>query len=232
MRRRQLAPIAMAVFVLACSDSRPSHPPTQPSRPPSPTATAARIDLGEVALSDAFWERNSEFVPTNYRFESLADIVADVHLIVRGRIVGTRDGELQSFGGSAMRRVTFGVVAIDEVLKGEPVMQVPGMILVARVGDSNQDIHEIPAGEVILFLAHYPRMRAELGVAQSIDPDDRFLYARPNGYQCVLRNLGGVVRIIDGPGGWEEALGPFPAQLDREPFSDVVGEIRATVAAS
>jgi hypothetical protein len=128
-----------------------------------------------------------------------------------------------------MRRVTFGIVSIDEVLKGTPEMQIPNAVLVARLGQLQQAAADIPDGEVILFLMHYPRMRAEAGVGASSDPNDRFYYARPNGYQCVLRNLVGVVRIVDGPDGWEDALGPFPAPLDGEPFADIVESIRTLV---
>ena len=221
----RLACVAVAVFALGCSTP-------QQSEPPSPSPTAAAIDVGEVELSNAFWEQNSNFAPTAYRYDSLADITTDAHVIIRGRIVGTQDGELQPFGAAGLRQATFGIVAVDEVLKGTPEMQVPGTVLIARLGVSNQPPQEIPAGEVILFLMHYPKMRTEAGVGQSVDPNDRFFYARPNGYQCVLRNLGGVVRIVDGPEGWEDALGPFPAPLDGEPFSDVLAEIRQTVARS
>ena len=197
---------------------------------PTPAPTIAAVDNAEIERSDAFWEQSSDFVPTDYRYDSLAEITADVHLIVRGRVVGTQDGQLQSFDRpGSFRRTTLGIVAVDEVLKGTPEMQVPGTVLVARLGASKQPADEIPAGEVILFLNHYPTVRSELGVDQSIDPDDRFLYGRPNGYQSVLRNFGGTVRIVEGPDGWEDALGPFPAPLDGEPFADILQAIRQTV---
>ena len=189
----------------------------------------AAVDDAEIERSDAFWEQHSDFVPTNYDYDSLAEITSEVHLIIRGRVIGTQDGQLQSFGPGGLRQMTFGIVAIDEVLQGTPEMQVPGSVLVARLGVSKQPADEIPAGEVILFLNHYPTVRSELGVAQSIDPDDRFFYGRPNGYQSVLRNFVGTVRIVEGPEGWEDALGPFPAPLDGEPFADILQAIRQTV---
>ncbi len=221
---RHLAWIALIALAIGCSD-------LQRTGAPLPAPEGAAIDVGDVERSDAFWDQNSDFVRTNYHYESLAEITNEAHLIIRGRVVGTHDGQLQSFGGRAgLRPMTFGIVAVDEVLKGTPEMQVHGTVLVARLGVSNQPADELPAGEVILFLNHYPKMRAETGSEQSVDPNDRFFYGRPNGYQSVLRNFGGVVRIVDGPEGWVDALGPFPASLDGEPFADVLQTIRQTVA--
>lgn len=207
------------MLTLGCGNETTSDPPVA-------SATAHVVGLDEAAVSDAFWEENSSFGPTAYRFDSLTDITDAADLVIRGRVVGTQDGELQPLGIAGLREVTFGVVAVDEVLKGTPAMQIPGAVLVARVGSSRQPLREIPSGEVVLFLKHYPAIRSEAGVDQSVDPNDRFYYARPNGYQCVLRNLGGILRIVEGPNGWEDALGPFPAPLDGKVFGDVLEEIR------
>ncbi len=219
---RHLACLALTVFVIGCSGPQQSDAASPP---------VAAIAVGEIELSNAFWEENSDFVRTNYHFASLAEITAGAHLVIRGLVVGTQDGKLQSFDRpGSFRKTTFGIVAVDEVLNGTPEMQVPGCVLVARLGEAEQPADKIPSGEILLFLNHYPTVRAQLGVDPSIDPDDRFFYGRPNGYQSVLRNLGGVVRIVDGPEGWENALGPFPAPLDGEPFADVLETIRRLVA--
>ena len=105
----------------------------------------------------------------------------------------------------------------------------PGTILIASTGwELSAD--ELPEGEVVLFLHNYAQLRQQHGVEPSADENDRFYYSRPNGYQCVLRDIGGKVRTVDGPRGWEEAIGPFPSQLDGQPFDDVLERIR-TVAA-
>ena len=188
----------------------------------------------EIALSDRFWQAHSEFAPTNYHYDSLAQMTSDAHLIVRGRLIGTRAGELQPFdapdGMDGARRVIFGIVAIDEVLKGSPNTLIPGAVLVARVGASDQRPEDLPRGEIVLFLKNYQQLRLETGSGPSSDSDDRFYYARPNGYQCVLRNLGGDVRIVEPAEDSGEVLQGFPGQLNHESFSDVLDAIRQAVA--
>lgn len=226
---RRVAVVFLALSSIGCAEPSPSAEAT-------PGASSPTADFREAERSNAFWEANSDFAPTNFRYASLAEMTGGSHLIVLGRVVGTEERELQPFeaGGPAPggRRVIFGIVTIDEVLKGEAIARMPDAILVARLGATEQRAEDIPSGQVVLFLMHYPRMRAEAGVGLSADPNDRFYYARPNGYQCALRNLGGAVRIVDGPEGWEEALGPFPAPLDGEPFEDLLAAIRQTVGST
>lgn len=199
---------------------------------PSPSAPAALAD--DIGVSDRFWQAQADYAPTNYHYNSLAAITADAHLIVRGRLIGTRRGELQPFqapeGMADGRAVIFGVVAVDEVLKGSPNMLLPGEVLVARVGAENQNPDELPRGEVVLFLMNYQLLRKELGVGPSSDLNDRFYYVRPNGYQCVLRNLDGVVRIVRPAEDSGEVLQGFPLVLDGESFPAVLDSIRQSVA--
>lgn len=224
-------PHSLAVALLALSIGACGNPTSTPG-PASPMPAMALAD--EIAQSDRFWLAHSDFAPTNYHYDSLAQMTADAHLIVRGRLVGTHAGTLQPFnapdGMDDARRVIFGVVAIDEVLKGTPNTLIPGSVLVARLGACDQRPEDLPRGEVLLFLKNYRQMRLETGSGPSSDSNDGFYYARPNGYQGVLRNLGGVVRIVEPAEDSGELLEGFPLQLNHEPFADVVAAVRQAAA--
>lgn len=128
--------------------------------------------------------------------------------------------------------MTFGVVTVDEVLKGTPQAKMPGTILVARLAQRGLSEADLPAGEVVLFLNNYAQQRVESGAAPSKDPDDRYYYSRPNSYQGVLRNFDGVVEVVDVPRRWEEFVGPLASRLDGKPFGEIVDRIRAFTAGS
>jgi hypothetical protein len=182
--------------------------------------------------SDWFWNSVSHFGVYSLQYDSLAEITADSHLIVVGRVVDLQSGSLEAFeeppegGPPRTRYTTFGVVAVDDVLKGKAEMQIPGQILVARLAHSGMSPVDLPDGRVILFLKNYASMRAEGGHAVSPDAADKFYYARPNGYQGALRDLNGIVQIVDAPRGWEYAIRPFPLHQDGRPFAEVVDRIR------
>ena len=188
----------------------------------------------EDARSDLFWEQVTDFGPYGLTYDSLADITRKVHLVVRGRLVGLTSGSVEAFGEDvppdlAVTRQTLGVVEIDEVLKGEPLMKSPGTVQVAGLGDG-MTVAELPDDEVILFLMNHAQLRQEQGVLPAEDPDDVYYYARPNGYQGVLRNSVGRVEIVEGPRGAQDLWGPFPWVLDEEPFDEVVERVRKIVA--
>ena len=186
--------------------------------------------------SDSFWSGVASFGLTNYRYESLEEMTADADLVVRGRLVGVRMESIQSFEKNPLHEsltVPFGVFAIDEVLKGAPESKTPGEILVARLGVPETEASSLPQEQLILFLKNYAQMRNDLGVAASSDADDKYHYAQPNGYQCVLREFDGVVALVPGPEGWEEsALGPFPSELDGVPIDEVASAIAREVGAA
>lgn len=187
----------------------------------------------QVEISDRFWEATSDFSPTAFSYTSLAEISADAHLVILGRVVGTREGEAlpveDPAGEQSARPLTFGVIAIDEVLKGVPNIREPGAVLVSRLGAKEQAVSDLPREQIVIFLKNYQRLGEEFGTGLFNDATDRFYYVRPNGYQAVLRNINGTVRIVNGPEGWEDALGPFPAPLDGEPFAEVLNAIKQDV---
>ena len=253
--RRQFLTFVLAVSSIGCGTPAPASPspiPLQPSLAPAsaelapkpsglnstasvvPTATAVTGGMTEAERAEWYWDAVSHFGPYILTYDSLREITDAAHLIVRGRVVETREGEVWPFGADAQLggpwRTVFGIVATDEVLKGVPATTTPGTILVEDLGWPGIAQADLPDGEVILFLMNYAQLRIAEGMEPSPDADDRYYYVRPNGYQCVLRNEDGIGRIVDGPRGWQEAFGPFPEPLDGEVFSDVVTRIRNLVA--
>ena len=161
-------------------------------------------------------------------------MTADAHLVVRGRVVDYSSGTVQTFEkveGLENLPVLIGIVAIEEVIKGIPVTKAPGTIRVARLVPPNPSGAEFPTGEVVLFLKNYAQWRVDEGVAASTDPEDIFLYDRPNGYQAVLRNVAGVTTLFDGPPGWQEAFGPFPSELEGRMFEQLLNDLRQAAQA-
>ena len=185
--------------------------------------------------SDRFWSAVAHFGLTNYKYESLDEMTADADLIIRGRLIGITRQSIQSFEKNPLHEslaVPFGIVAIDEVLKGEPASQTAGEILVARLGIADLEPSSLPKEQLILFLNNYAQMRIDMGVDASSDADDNYLYAQPNGYQCVLREFDGAVALVPGPEGWEESmLGPFPSELDGAPIGEITAAISRVVGA-
>ena len=71
--------------------------------------------------SDRFWSAVAHFGLTNYKYESLDEMTADADLIIRGRLIGITRQSIQSFEKNPLHEsltVPFGIVAIEEVLKG------------------------------------------------------------------------------------------------------------------
>jgi hypothetical protein len=188
--------------------------------------------ISEHERSELFWAGVSHFGLYGQTYDSLVELTRAAELVVRGSVTDFRPGVIQPFGADlpgnlgAPLRTVFGIVTIDEVLKGEPVSRTTGTIEVAELGWPDMSVADLPQDEVILFVMNHAQQRVDLGVPPSKDPDDRFHYERPNGYQCVLRNVDGNVEIIEGPRGWKEAFGPFPSQLDGRRFEDVVDRVR------
>lgn len=240
MRKNSGLRLGALVFAAACTPVTPSASPTatvprspfstlvpSPRAPALPAQSPASVDMGERERSDRFWGALSHFEHQGVlHYGSLAEITGDSHLIVRGRVTGIQTGQLELFDGSVIGMV-FGVVRIDEVLKGAPEAKTPGTILVAELAQAGMPEADLPAGEVLLFLKNYAQERIDTGNDQAKDPDDRYYYSRPNSYQSVLRRFDGVVEIVDGPPGWEQALGPFPSRLDGHSFVQTINRIRA-----
>jgi hypothetical protein len=208
--------------VRAADESAPAvTPAVRPSDEPS-----------DPERSDRYWERVTHFGLYGLTYGSLAEITRAAHLVVRGTVTDFRPGAIAPFGGDLPNAVaqpmptTFAIVSVAEVLKGEAVKRPDGTIEVADLGWSSMTKADLPTDEVIIFLLNHARQREQFGNPSSRDPEDRFHYQRPNGYQCVLRNVDGEVGIVDGPKGWREAFGPFPSGLEGRPFESTAEQVR------
>ena len=192
------------------------------------------MGANEIEISDHFWAVNADFGPTAFTYASLDEMTADADLIVVGRVVGTRmagPAPVDDPGGEVPRPVRFGVIAIDEVLKGWPNMLDAGVVLVNRLSAQDETVGGLPPEQFVIFLKNYEQLQAEFGKGLFNDASDRFYYVRPNGYQAVLRNINGVLTVVEGLDGEALAPGAFPALLDGQPFDDVLEAIRQAVAA-
>ena len=215
----------VAVLALGCG-----QPTTATLVPEPPTAV---LGPNEVAKSDRFWAATAFFGPTNFDYASLVEMTADAHLVVLGRVVGiVLAGPLpvDDPGGEQVRPQRFGVVAIDEVLKGKPIVRDPGQVLVVRLVSTDQSKADLPREQFVIFLKNYQQIRYEFGKGLFGDASDRFYYGLPNGYQAVLRNVNGMVKLVEGPEGWLTPQGAFPAPLAAKPFDEVLDAIRAAGA--
>lgn len=224
--------ILVVVAAVAIAFAASASTPRVPSPVGGTVSTSAPEDSG-TALdpTEGYWTSVSDFVLTNWRYESLEAMTEDVDLVVRGHLVGVVVKRIQSFEQNELHESlpsAFGIVEIDEVLKGKPASQTPGTVLVARLGVADAESASLPKESVILFLKSYAQMRRDAGVTPSKDAEDQYFYARPNGYQCLLREVDGRVALVPGPEGWAEALGPFPSELEGMSVSTVLAEIART----
>ena len=195
---------------------------------PTPAPSSQTTGMTEQERGDWFWEYQTHFGDDILVYDSLADITANANLIVRGRLVDMRPGEIWPFSLNMQQemgplRAAFAIVEIDEVLKGTPQTKSPGTIIASDLGLERGTLDDLPEGEVTLFLMNYAQQRIETDSPPSPDEDDRYYYVRPNGYQGVLRNVDGRVWLVDPERPWENE---FPVPLDGKPYDEVVDRIR------
>jgi hypothetical protein len=162
------------------------------------------------------------FRPGGYDFGTLEEIAGGSHLIVVGRIVGRASGTSDPEGFPQ-----FGVIAVDQSLKGVPMSLDGQTILVKDLVVESISDEELPAGQVILFLKNYAQMRIDEGLPPAEDPNDTYQYFLPNRYQSFVRSVSGIVVIIDGPPGWWAQYGPFPSDFDGRPVDALLAAIES-----
>lgn len=201
---------------------------------PAPISTAA-ISEADRRISDMFWSTVTDYGHYGYVYDSLDEMIGDSHLVVRGSLVGFSTGIRYPFGSDFGASIgpwteTFGTVRVLEVLKGQPVWRTFGQIEVVALGWPDMSEDDLPSGEVLLFLKNDSQWREEMSVDPNPDSDTQFHYVRANPYQTALRDIDGVIDLIDGPKGWQDAFGPFPSELDGILYADTVETIRLMVA--
>lgn len=206
-------------------------PATQPAAHVAPTPEPLADDRSEKQRSDDFWNAVTTFAKFGYEYDTLAEMTLDADLVVLGRVIELKPGQIEQFdpdpeGPQGAMNVTFGIIAIDSVLKGEPEPKIEGQILVSRLGVRTMTAADLPGGRVIIFLKNYAQERLREGVPPSSDADDRFYYARPNMYQAVLRETDGLVDLIVPPGLESVFKGTFLKGLDGREMDAVAEQIR------
>jgi hypothetical protein len=249
MRTRCGAPAVAAALLLALAAcSTVVHPspslfaPTNPATAsPSPTHDALpTTPPTERELSDRFWTQVITYAPMAFEFHTLEEIVAGSDLIVRGRIAGRTTVSCLGEASPPPKlpdpceggRQRFVIVAVDAVLKNDG-RHASGTVMV-KLGGSGIPDSELPRGDLVLFLKNYGQFYADEVAPEPSDSARWQWYFLATSYQGALRNLDGVVDVPEPPEevdeGWWEHYGPFPIDIDGQPFDQVVTRIRELVA--
>lgn len=204
------------------------EPSILPTAVPS-LATATPINpSAEKARSDAFWEALVGVGALyNFEYDSLADISADVDLIVRGRIADVYIAPDRT--GEEELDTIWATVAVEDILKGEPITRNPGTIEVMLWFPGQWDTvrTNVPSEDALFFLMYDTADAIRRGDDIRNPEWSRYTYWRPND-QAVLRNIDGRVSVIARDEIIEE-WGPdrFPVPLEGQPFDDVVSQAAA-----
>jgi hypothetical protein len=208
-------------------------------------STAGRLVIGapsspgdETATrSDKFWELLTRKGHYALDYDSIGEIAADVHLVVRGRITDIRTSSFRYFerrvgetsddpNEDPLVPILTAIVRVDEVLKGTPSMREPGTIEVSLdvPWPHWEDVllPNIPTEDHVFFLMNDAQQRAESGYPEDDPKTSPFLYWRPNGDQAVLRFNAGRVDVI------EPILGRYPSDLAGAPYWQVAQAVEAT----
>ena len=240
---RAVAVLATVLLVVAGCMTTASPPPARsPTSPPaaetpSPAATPPpTILLTERDRSDRFWSRVIDYEDPRNTLHTLEQVVVGSDLIVLGRIVRRETTGCPAEATPAPARPdicedrtsTFAVVAVDAVLMSDGQVA-SGTVMVKFLGLAGIPESEWPGGELVLFLRNYGEAYTESGYPQPSDSPRWQWYFPVTNFQGVLRNLDGVVDVPEAPDGWWDDVGPFPGDVDGQPFDAVVGRIREVV---
>ncbi|HYI22640.1 MAG TPA: hypothetical protein VEX62_08400 [Candidatus Limnocylindrales bacterium] len=179
----------------------------------------------ERERSDSFWGDVTDYGNYGLRFDSLEEVTDSADLVVVGRVVDlTEVVEYPPGPDDFVYRYTYGIVDVNEVIKGEAHLSLDGYIHVRELGFEDMDSTRLPHNQALLFL-----MEEEGLLGPPDDPDTlrpEYHYVRANPYQTAIRQVGGVVDIVDGPRGWVEVFGPFPSDLDGRKFDLLLESVR------
>jgi len=192
---------------------------------PSPSFAAG------LAASDRFWDR---WVETECWFgidplpSSVAELVRDADLVVRGPIVDLYVGEY--WRGDAYEPshgLAYAKVATEEVFKGDPVSREAGFVEV-QMGYAPNDLDELraklPAHDHLWFLGYEdPDSRGEFNQSEMVG----FAYYAAQDVETVFREIGGVVEVL-APARIREVYGKdeFLLTLDGTDFEGFVQRVR------
>ena len=197
MMAYRLAPVLVGTVLLLLASSSPQLSTRGVDRPPIPLA------MDDQSSTDRFWERFTAFEAgpaLKHDYASLQDMTSAVDLALRGHIVDLYIGEERRLNEvEPPVRLLYVTVAVDEVLKGVPIMRNPGNVEVMfyPVGDDfDVAAYRPPSDEYFWFLNHEPTQRVAAGRSQINAEIAPFAYFRPNFHQTVLRNHNGTIDVI------------------------------------
>lgn len=229
------------VVVLAACTPRIDPSPATTSNPtatefatPSLLAGSPTAAPTERELSDRLWAQAFDYRPSDVK--TLEDIVLASDLIVSGRIAGKTIADCPAAPSPPFKgpdvcdgggRRSFAIVAVDAVLKHDG-RHAAGTVMVGLSLTGIQD-SDLPRGELVLFLRNYGTAFVEAGVPTASDSPRWHWYYPATSFQGAIRNLDGVVDVPAAPEGWWDQFGPFPSDVDGQPFDQVVDRIRALV---
>jgi hypothetical protein len=197
---------------------------------PDPSASPVPVPLTGRAASDAFWEPLREGGEREGIGPRLADAVRAADLVVTGRPVDLRPWDPGPSVPAALTRLYLLRIAVDEVIKGEPVSAEPGFIdlfVDGLPGFTLDDINAlVPDGERSLFLLYNLGERNRLhGQPQEEIDATREVYTRILEAVSVIRDLDGLAftTVLPFPD-------TFPAEYVGGPFSIVLDAVRQEAA--
>jgi hypothetical protein len=233
------APAATSEPTPSPSPTMPAVPPPDPTPQPTPccvTPSPPPSQVPGLAASDLFWNRwvDSCFFGVYPLPSSLAEIVRDADLIVRGSIADLYVGEHWRGGpDEPSYPLAYVRVEIDEILKGAPVSRESGSVEV-QLGDSPEDLNQLrkrlPTHDHLWFLTYEGiEGRSEWNQSE-IAP---YAYYAPTEVATVFRDVGGVVRVLR-PDWIAESYGSdqFPLALDGSDFDKLIDRVHQLVHGS
>ena len=203
-------------------------PTAAASSTPAPSPEESGLDDADKAHSNTFWESLVAVGGLyNFEYESLNDITADVDLIIMGRIESVYRAPEKT--GPEEFDYIWATVAVEDVLKGEPVTRTPGTVevLLWPSGPWKRVSENVPSESALFFLMNEAAHLLRRGETIR-DPEwAQYVYWRPND-QAVLRDFGGRISVIARDEVIDEwGADRFPLPLDGRPFDQIVSQVAA-----
>lgn len=205
---------------VTADEVRAAVPPEVPATP-DPSASPGPVAVTGRTASDAFWEPLRTGGDLEGIGATLGDAVRAADLIVTGRPVELRPWVMSGLTQHLLLRI-----AVDEVIKGEPVSDAPGFIDLYVDGVRDLTLDEInamvPEDERSLFIlynlgernAFYDQPQEEVDATRDI-------YVRILDHVSVIRDLDGLAFTTVPP-----LPDAFPAEHVGGPFSIVLDAVR------
>jgi hypothetical protein len=193
----EAAPTPTSVAPATTSPTPTTRLTPSPSAPPLPPPSF----VAGLAASDRFWDY---WVDTDCFFGldplmgSYREMARKSDLIIRGRIVDVYIGEYWTMiEGEASYPLAYAKVAVDELLKGEPVSREEGFVEV-QIGHAPEDMADvrsnIPMDDHLWFLDFEDR--EDRGPGNNDVEIAGYVYYAGQDVEEIFRSIGGVVELL------------------------------------